>query len=94
MHRSTSIALCLVPCLSLLAGYGPTLAQPKRPLPLIRWSAAKPDWPDPATLPTYDARPAVVLLTQGVYAGRDCRTTIAGWRAWWATRRPRRPIRP
>lgn len=45
---------------------------------------AEPTWPDPATLPKDDARPAVGLLTQGVYAGRDCRTVVAGWQAWWA----------
>jgi hypothetical protein len=28
-------------------------------------------------------RPAIALLTQGVYGGRDCRTVVAGWQAWW-----------
>jgi hypothetical protein len=43
----------------------------------------EPAWPDPVTLPKDDARPAIALLTQGVYAGRDCRTVVAGWQAWW-----------
>jgi hypothetical protein len=34
-------------------------------------------------MPKDDARPAIALLTQGVYAGRDCRTVVAGWQAWW-----------
>lgn len=45
---------------------------------------AEPVWPDPATLPKNDACPGIALLERGVYAGRDCRTVVAGWVAWWA----------
>lgn len=35
-------------------------------------------------MPKNDARPGIALLEQGVYAGRDCRTVVAGWVAWWS----------
>jgi hypothetical protein len=44
----------------------------------------EPDCPDPATLPKNDARPRIALPTAGVYAGRDRRLVVAGWRARWA----------
>lgn len=72
-----------------MAACGTPLVTSKASLPPdpptdIQRCDAEPDWPDPATLPKNDARPGIALLEQGVYAGRDCRTVVAGWVAWWA----------
>jgi hypothetical protein len=80
---------CLVLCLLPLAACGTPLVTSKASLPPdpptdIQRCDAEPAWPDPVTLPKNDARPGIALLEQGVYAGRDCRTVVAGWVAWWA----------
>jgi hypothetical protein len=83
IRTASCLALCLLPLASCASPPASKASLPPDPPSELLSCDAEPGWPDPATLPKDDARPAIALLTQGVCAGRDCRTPVAGWQAWW-----------
>jgi hypothetical protein len=83
IRTASFLALCLLPLASCGSPPARKASLPPDPPAELLSRDAEPVWPDLATLLKDDARPAIALLTQGVYAGRDCRTVVAGWQAWW-----------